>query len=63
MTEGVLRRDELASLDEMFLTGTTSEVLAVVQVDGQAIGEGKPGTVTGQLYTTYWREVKAAVPG
>lgn len=63
VTEGVLRRDELASLDEMFLTGTTSEVLAVVQVDGQAIGEGKPGTVTGQLYTTYWQEVKAAPPG
>ena len=30
-------------LDEVLLTGTTSEVLPVVKIDGEAIGEGQPG--------------------
>ena len=35
--------------DECFLTGTAAEVIAVVQVDGRTIGNGKPGPVTRDL--------------
>lgn len=35
--------------DEVFLTGTTVEVLAVVQVDGRTIGPGYPGPVAKAL--------------
>lgn len=35
--------------DEVFLTGTTLEVLGVVQVDGRTIGSGQPGPVTKTL--------------
>jgi D-alanine transaminase len=38
--------ESLYSADEVFLTGTTVEVLAVVQVDGRRIGTGNPGPVT-----------------
>lgn len=35
--------------DEVFLTGTAAEVVPVTEVDGRAIGEGKPGKMTLKL--------------
>lgn len=45
--------DELRRADEVFLTGTTVEVLPVVRVDGQPIGSGKPGPVTLKLQAAF----------
>ncbi len=47
--ERSLHRDELAVLQELFLVGTTSEVLPVVRVDQQTIGTGQPGPITRRL--------------
>ena len=41
--------DFLYRADEVFLTGTTLEVLGVVQIDGQTIGTGQPGPLTKML--------------
>lgn len=41
--------DGLYAADEVFLTGTTLEVLGVVQIDGKTIGSGQPGPVTKTL--------------
>jgi D-alanine transaminase len=41
--------DTLYAADEVFLTGTTLEVLGVVQIDGKTIGSGQPGPVTKTL--------------
>ena len=41
--------DSLYRADEVFLTGTTLEVLGVVQIDGKVIGTGRPGPVTQAL--------------
>ena len=41
--------DSLYQADEVFLTGTTLEVLGVVQIDGKSIGNGHPGPVTQAL--------------
>jgi len=51
--ERALRRDELGRVQELFLTGTTTEVLPVVRVDQQVIGGGKPGPVTRRLQEAY----------
>jgi D-alanine transaminase len=48
-----LKRSDLGVLSELFLTGTTSEVLPVVTVDGQKIGNGQPGPVTVRLQKGY----------
>jgi D-alanine transaminase len=40
---------ELAASDEVFLAGTTVEVLPVVLLDGRPIGTGRPGPVTSRL--------------
>ena len=44
-----LSLDELYGAEEVFLTGTTVEVLGVVRIDGKTIGNGKPGPVTRAL--------------
>ena len=40
---------QLYTADEAFVTGTMGGLVPVVAVDGRAIGDGKPGPVTGQL--------------
>jgi len=58
--ERFVTRDELLRADEIFLTGTTVEVLSVIRVDGKAIGpggSGKPGPVTLKLQAAFQRLV------
>lgn len=54
-----LTRDELPQATELFLTGTTSEVLPVVQVHGQPVAAGRPGPVTRRLQEAYREAVRA----
>jgi D-alanine transaminase len=54
----MLRRDDLGRVSELFLTGTTSEVLPVVRVDGRPVADGKPGAVTRRLQEAYAAEVR-----
>jgi D-alanine transaminase len=61
--EHVLRRDDLAEVSELFLTGTTSEVLPVVTVDGRPVADGRPGPVTRRLQEAYRDEVREFVGG
>lgn len=51
--ERSLHRDDLPRVQELFLTGTTSEVCPVVRVDGKPIGDGKPGPLTRRLQQAY----------
>ena len=46
---------ELREADEILLTSATKEVLAVVSLDGKAVGDGKPGAVYAALYAAYQR--------
>jgi D-alanine transaminase len=41
--------DDLRTADEVFLTGTTVEVLSVTSVDGREVGSGRPGPVARRL--------------
>jgi branched-chain amino acid aminotransferase len=52
-----LKQHDLTSADECFITNTTVEVLPVTRVDGNVIGNGRPGPVTTALRETYRREV------
>lgn len=47
--ERFLSVGSLYAADEVFLTGTTLEVLGVVRVDGKIIGSGQPGPITKTL--------------
>jgi D-alanine transaminase len=41
--------DEIPGLSELFLTGTTTDVMPVVQLDGRFVADGKPGELTMKL--------------
>lgn len=49
--------DELRGADEMFLTGTTVEILPVVRVDDAVVGSGKPGDITKLLHDRFQRSL------
>lgn len=45
--------DQLPHCDELFLSGTTTEVMPVTRVDGRQIGNGAPGPITLRLLAAY----------
>jgi D-alanine transaminase len=45
--------DQLYSAQEVFLTSTTLEVQPVTQIDGRAVGNGRPGVVTMRLHEAF----------
>ncbi len=49
--------DEFQTADEMFLTGTTVEILPVVRVNGRPVGRGVPGETTSRLARCFQRLV------
>lgn len=53
-----ITRDELYCADEVFLTGTASEITPVVQVDGRRVGDGRPGPVTSHIQAAYSNAVR-----
>lgn len=42
--------DELSSADEIWLSSSTKEALPVTQLDGQMVGDGKPGKIWLQMH-------------
>lgn len=48
-----LHQDELASVQELFLTGTTSEVLPITLLNGKPVSDGKPGSTTRRLQAAF----------
>ena len=50
-------RAEAIAAREAFLTSTSAYVLAIVSIDGQDIGYGRPGPVTTDLLERYRRHV------
>ncbi len=42
-------KSDLSKADEVFLSGTVTEVLPVTFIDGQKIGEGRPGPIAKKL--------------
>lgn len=56
-----IRVDELDRFSELFLTGTSTEVLGVRRVDGVDVGTGSVGPVTRQLAEVYRRAVDVSL--
>lgn len=57
--EAALEPAVIASTDEVFLTGTGSELVPVVAVDGRPVGAGAAGPVTTVLRTAYGELVRS----
>jgi D-alanine transaminase len=49
LDERPIRADEIPKLTELFLTGTTTDVMPIVKLDDKPVGKGKPGELTRRL--------------
>lgn len=57
LKETPFTRHDVYTADEVFLTGTAVEVIAVIEVDGRKISDGKPGKITNHLLEEFRRLV------
>ncbi|MBP6187549.1 MAG: D-amino acid aminotransferase [Azonexus sp.] len=48
-----IEETELRTADEVWMTSSTKEVLAITTLDGQPVGTGKPGPLAGQMWQWY----------
>ena len=55
--ERFVSQADVYKADEVFLTGTTVEVLAVIRVDGKVIGDGRPGPIAQRLAARFTSRV------
>jgi D-alanine transaminase len=46
-------KEEVFAADELLLTSSTKEVLAITHVDGKPVGSGRPGPMFARLYRLY----------
>ena len=60
--EAPILQQEIGRLDELFVTGTTSDVTPIIALDGRPIGSGKPGPITLQLGAALQRRLYANTP-
>ena len=56
--EEVFTPKELMAADEVFITGSVSEIVPIVEVDGCSIGEGETGPLTRRLINLYAARVR-----
>jgi branched-chain amino acid aminotransferase len=62
VVERPICRTELYMADELFLTGTAAEIIAITRIDGRLVADGKEGPVTNIIRTTYSKIVAAENP-
>jgi D-alanine transaminase len=48
-----ITEDEVRGADEIWVTSSSKEVLAIVTLDGRKVGEGRPGPVFRRMYGLY----------
>ncbi len=63
MSETPIFTHEIPRLEECFVTGTTSDVMPVVKLDGQPIGKGSPGPITLALHEALAARLHAVPAG
>ena len=50
---GEIHENELRHADEVWMTSSTKEILAITTLDGQPVGTGKPGPVGERMWQWY----------
>lgn len=60
--ERPIDRTEVYLCDELFMTGTAAQIVAVTRVDHRPIGDGKMGAITSRLRVLYQDAVHGRMP-
>lgn len=56
--ERTVTRDALIVANEVFFTGTATEITPVREIDGRPIGDGKPGPITRKLQDLFYNTIR-----
>ncbi|MCH7944463.1 MAG: branched-chain-amino-acid transaminase [Armatimonadetes bacterium] len=62
VVEDTMTKMDIVEADEAFLTGTAAEVIPMVTLDGQPIGDGSPGPTTRCIMGRFREETKHGTP-
>jgi branched-chain amino acid aminotransferase len=54
---------DLHNADEAFLSTTAGGITPIIEVDGLAIGDGKPGPITRRIRSDYWSALERGEHG
>ena len=57
-SEELIYVKDLFEYDEFFITGTTTEIKPIIQIDDRVIGNSKPGKVTKLLQELFFNSTK-----
>jgi D-alanine transaminase len=52
--------DDMAAIEELFVSGTTTEIMPITTLDGEPIGDGRRGPITERLQQAYAARVREA---
>lgn len=61
VVEEAFTTEALLQMDELIVTSTTSEVTPIIDVDGQVIGNGKPGEWTRKLQVAFDAKIPQSI--
>lgn len=61
LSEQPISLERLLDAKEVFLTSTVSEIMPVVRVDEQSIGDGRPGEITRRLQTLFTQRISQSL--
>lgn len=61
LKEEAFTEKELLAADECFKTSSVAEIMLIIEIDNQTIGDGTPGKVTKKLLNAYIESVNLAV--
>jgi D-alanine transaminase len=57
-SEMCIKVSDIKNYDEFFITGTTTEVTPVIQIDDWIVGDGKPGNITRGIQELFFNTAK-----
>ncbi len=58
-----LHQNDLMNADEVFLCNSVRQIMPIIQIDSQSIGQGKPGPVTQTISQLYSQNIKQLISG
>ena len=53
VSETALQERDLSRLEELFIVGTTGDVMPIVRLNDQPVASGRPGPIARQLYSEF----------
>ncbi len=61
--EAPILLERFNDIEELFLTGTTTEIMPITRLDGRPVGEGRVGEIARRLQQAYYEAALAATAG